>query len=108
MSKYNREKFMKDYEVNNFLEKDLLSSYWELFKVIRPIRFEMIYRSDIGRPDLCSLRIYNRIDWWWILSKINMINDWYNDVFIGMDLIVPSVEDIEEYYLAVKNLRGSE
>ncbi|MFW6219513.1 MAG: hypothetical protein ACOCZ5_00220 [bacterium] len=108
MSRYSRTKFMRLHEVNDRLEYDLLSSNWDLFKIKRPFSFGIIIRSDLGRPDLFSLRIYNRIDYWWIISKINNIDDWFNDVYIGMEIIIPDVEDIEEFYLDVKNRRANE
>lgn len=106
MSRYSRTKFMKTYEIGNRIEYDLLSSNWDLFKIKRPFGFGIIIKSDLGRPDLFSLRIYDRIDYWWILSKINNIEDWFNDVYIGQEIIIPHVEDIEDFYLAVKNRKA--
>jgi len=108
MNKYKRTNFMNTQEVDGNIEMDMAQTYWDLFKIKRPISFDTIYRSDLQRPDLFSYRVYSRIDWWWIISKVNHIDDWWNDVEIGQDIIVPNERDIEDYYLAMKNRRGNE
>jgi len=99
---------MKSEEVDSNIEMDMSQTYWDLFKIKRPITFDIITRSDLQRPDLFSLRVYGRVDWWWIISKVNHIDDWFNDVVIGQDVIIPHASDIEDYYMLMKNRRGNE
>ena len=83
-------------------EYDLLSSNWDLFEINHPIRYDNIKATDIHRPDLLSYRIYGDSQYWWILCKFNNIDDIWNDMHIGGDLVVPALADIEDYYARVK------
>ena len=101
--KYNRSDYIEIAELDSgSLERDLLLSNWDLFDNKRGYTFRYLTADDIQRPDLFCLRMYGRIDWWWILSKFNSIDDWWNDVFSGMRVKVPNITDIEEFYLKVK------
>ena len=101
-NKYNRTNFQPTVSTDYGLEKDIIMDNWELFKTKRPLRFDNINRIDIFRPDIFSLRVYGTIEYWWIVSKYNKILDWWNDVYVGMNIVIPDVQDIEDYYLAVK------
>lgn len=94
---------MQTENVNGDLEIDLIKNNWDLFKIKRRIGFDGITRVDIGRPDIFSIRIYGSMKYWWILSKVNNIDDWWNDVEIGQDIIVPDIQDITDFYLSVKS-----
>jgi hypothetical protein len=102
-NKYKRTNFLPTVETENGLEKDLIMSHWDLFKIKRPLRFDIIRQTDLKRPDLFSLRLYRNITYWWIISKYNRIDDWFNDVYVGMDIAIPDVQDIEDYYLEFKS-----
>jgi hypothetical protein len=65
-----------------------------LFKITRPVSFDTIKYYDIGRPDVLSVRIYENMFYWWILCKFNNIDDVWNDMFIGMDIVVPHENDL--------------
>lgn len=104
--KYTRTNFMPLENVNGNLERDMVNNNWSLFEIKRAISFETIKRVDLQRPDIFSLRIYGSMGYWWILSKVNNIDDWWNDVKVGQDIIVPDMRDIEDFYLKVKaNIR---
>ena len=107
--KINRTNFMSIVDVsytlyNNDISKewDLLSSNWDLFNIYSPLSFDNIKPVDITRPDVLSYRIYGNSSYWWVLCKFNQIDDIWNDMYIGMDIIVPSLSDIELFYDKVR------
>jgi len=103
-TRFNRKNFLNKVNNSGVEEYDLIMSNWEFFKIKRSTTFYTIQPSDIGRPDILSLKIYNSIDYWWILLLINGINDPYNDLKVGDIIQIPSILDIEDFYLKIKNL----
>lgn len=101
-SKYRRTNFIPTVNGGDYLEKDIIMNNWDLFKIKRQIRFDMIKRIDIQRPDIFALRTYGTSAYWWIISKYNHIDDWWNDVEVGQDVMLPDIQDIEDFYLKVK------
>ena len=99
VNKFNRSNFYKLNTVNNKLERDLIMDNWDQFIITKEVMIQPIINSDIGRPDLCSIRFYGTDQYWWILSKYNNIMDWWNDVQIGMVIAIPNSEDIQDFYL---------
>lgn len=94
---------MKELESENqIIEYDFLLNNWDLFEINYPITFNNIQRIDMYRPDMLSYRIYGESQYWWILCKINKIDDMWNDMYIGMDIIVPSMQDIIEFNSRVR------
>jgi hypothetical protein len=73
-----------------------------LFEINNPIGYDSIKRIDLQRPDLFSLRIYGKIEYWWIIAKVNCIDDWWNDIEIGQDVIVPDPRDIIDFNRKVR------
>jgi len=105
-NKFDRTTFLeKTQNASDDLEWDLLLSGWELFTLTKPVSFNTIQYGDIGRPDILSYRIYNSSKYWWILCKVNQIDDVWNDMHIGDDIVVPDLVDIENYYAAIKRMR---
>lgn len=103
LNKFKRTNFLSVKENSSgVLEYDLLSSNWDLFEILTGITYDNIKILDLKRPDMLSYRIYGDSQYWWILCKINNIDDVWNDMNIGDDLIVPSISDIEEFYNKVK------
>lgn len=103
INKFKRTNFLSIEENSSGgLEYDLLSSNWDLFEILTGITYDNVKILDLRRPDMLSYRIYGDSSYWWILCKINNIDDIWNDMDIGDDLIVPSISDIEEFYNRVK------
>jgi len=101
MNKFLRANFLKDEEVEGIVEKDLVHNYWNLFKIQRTVSYATITRNFIMRPDLLSLAQYGTMKYWWILLKVNDIDDIWYDFHIGDVIMVPDVQDIEDWLLAV-------
>jgi len=104
MAKYSRVNFYKQVTVNNRLENDLVRNYWELFEIKRPLTFINLSRHYQQRPDLLSYFVYKDVQYWWIISKYNGIDDWWNDVEIGATIAIPDIRDIDDWYVNVLSL----
>ena len=104
-NKYRRSNFTEIEEVGGLLECDLVNNHWDLFRIKRPMGFFTMLGSYIQRPDLLSLALYGKMNYWWILAKHNRIDDWWNDVSIGDVIDVVDVADIEDFYLSVRQRR---
>ena len=87
---------------NDVIEYDLILSNWDLFEINNPVRFDSVKFMDLQRPDMLSYRIYGDTGYWWILCKVNQIDDLWNHMYTGMDLIIPSLVDIKKYYSNVR------
>ena len=87
---------------NDVLEYDMILSNWDLFEIKNPIRFDNVKYGEVQRPDLLSYRIYGSSEYWWILCKFNQIDDVWNDIYVGQDLIIPSLQDIQLFYSNVR------
>jgi len=105
-NKYRRSNFTEEVEVNGVLEQDLLDNNWDLFEIKRPMTFFTVGRSYIGRPDLLSLKLYGKMNYWWILAKANPeVQDWWNDIEVEDVISVPNIRDIEDWYSNVRKRR---
>jgi hypothetical protein len=102
LNKYKRTNFMPTVDGGMFLEKDIVSNNWDLFETKRPITFVTFTRQDLQRPDNFAIRVYGTSDFWWILAKYNLIDDWWNDVVVGNTIAVPDRQDINDFYLKTK------
>jgi hypothetical protein len=97
-----RSDFMPTVISNNIPEKDLLLNHWDQFEIKRPLSYYQIVESDLQRPDLLSLRVYNIYDYWWILYKFNTIMDPWNDLTPGDIIKIPHILDIETFIATIK------
>lgn len=108
MARLDRTNFYNKFDVNGVKESDLVYNNWGLFELKRPIVFCQISRSFIGRPDLISYRYFGVIDYWWIILKINNIDDPWNDLVLGNQIMIPDANDIEDWILAIKKRRRAQ
>lgn len=103
MSRWNRSNFFAKDLINGRLELDLISNHFnELFKIKRELSYYTIITDDIQRPDLISIKNYGDNSFWWIIGKVNNIDDWWNDISSGDVLKIPNKLDIDDFYLEVK------
>ena len=99
INKFKRSLYLKEIETDvGVLEFDFLLNNWDLMEIKGPISFDTIQYGDIQRPDILSYRIYGSVNYWWVLCKINHIDDIWNDMEVGGEIIVPSVSDINTFY----------
>lgn len=99
MDKYNRTNFMKEEAVSNKQEMDLTTNVWNDFKLTRPGIYYTIKDKDLKRPDLISFMSYGRQNYWWIIARVNNIDDWFNDLQVGDVILIPNKLDIEDFYI---------
>ena len=103
--KYDRSNFLVTQIVDDIDEKDLVTNTFEYITFKNQMIFYTIVSEDIGSPDLISMKVYGRQDFWWIIMKVNNIEDVYNDYVEGQVLRIPAREDIERYYLNMKKAK---
>lgn len=105
MSRYNRTNFYEKNVVDGILEYDLINTWWSLFKIKTTPQYFTVAYGTIGKLDLVSYRYYNTTDLWWIIAKINNIEDVWNDYKIGDVLTIPDINDIQDWYLDIQNAK---
>ena len=99
MIKYNRTNFLKTKNVQNIFEKDLATNTIIDMTITRPMQFYTIKQHELLRLDNISFDFYGTIDFWWILAKINKIDDLFNDLEVGQVIRIPDKNDINTFYL---------
>jgi hypothetical protein len=99
IDKYSRSNFYNRNQINGIQENDLAFNKFKDFKFTAPQRFYEVTDSDITRPDLISYKLYKKVNYWWILLKVNGIEDPWNDLEVGQILNVPASNEIEEFVL---------
>ena len=83
----------------------LTSSFITDLKSLRTVgTFEV--QSESSRPDLISYKIYNDLQYWWILLVYNDIIS-NEDIAIGTIIKYPSVRDLESLYFSLKSKEKS-
>jgi hypothetical protein len=103
VDKFNRNNFYSYNDVDGLNEPDLMNNKFKDFKFIRQFSTYTTTIGDIQRPDLISYNVYGRVNYWWIIMKVNSIEDIWNDITSGMVLQIPNIRDIEDYVLKSKN-----
>lgn len=114
-----RENFIKGIKVDGVLEKDFLLNAFNKFVFSRPmIQYSLLY-GDYMRPDLISLKVYGKIDYWWLILKVNPgLDDIWNDFSIsdeaenkypdsyevGSLIQLPHILDIKDFFVFGKSL----
>lgn len=97
VDKFSRTKFFNKNLLNGIKENDLPFNGFDPKYFKRAKTTYMIKADDVQRPDLISYKVYGRVNYWWIIMKINKIEDVWNDLVPGRQLQIPNVNDIDEY-----------
>jgi hypothetical protein len=113
-----RQDFIKGQVVDGVKEKDFLLNAFNKFTFSRPMgQYSLLY-GDYMRPDLISLKVYGKIDYWWIVLKVNPgLDDIWNDFSIsdsaenkypdslevGSLISVPHILDINDFFVFGKS-----
>jgi len=101
-NKFNRTNFYQQNLIDGVLENDLAFNGWDNFSFKRPRTYYTIREADMYRPDLISLKTLGKVDYWWIIMKLNSIEDVFNDMFLGKSIQIPSLADVENFYIATR------
>lgn len=103
LNKFKRTNFLKELTNDDgYQEYDLILNNWDLFELNNQVKFDTIQQVDKQRPDFLSFRLYGDSQYWWLICKVNNIDDIWNDMYVGMDIIVPDVRDVNDFYSRVK------
>lgn len=108
MNKYRRTNFYKQEVVDDVLENDLVSNYWDLFQIKRPTSIFTISSTYVARPDLIALKTLGDMSYWWIILKCNPeIIDVWNDLHISDIIYIPDPRDVSDWLsLVLKAKKG--
>lgn len=98
-NKFSRTRFFNQNIINGQLENDLPSNNFNNFQFKRPRRYYTLQQQDTGRPEFLAYKFYGNTSYYWIICKLNNIDDVYNDMESGKSIQLPSAADIEEFYL---------
>lgn len=100
--KFARTNFFKQNVVGGIVENDLPFNDWNNFKFKRPRRYYTLQQQDVLRPEYLAYKFYGKQGYWWIIMKLNNIDDVYNEMVTGKSIQLPSEKDIEEFYLRTR------
>jgi len=103
--KYSRTNFFKQNTIDGSIENDLANNNFHLFEFKRPRTYYTIQVADLMRPDLISVKTLGSTGYWWIIMKLNNIDDPLNDLVVGDPLQIPAMSDIEDFYIKTRKLK---
>lgn len=101
-NKFNRTNFTEQNLIFDVVENDLARNNFIYYDFKKPRTYYTVREEDMLRPDLISVKSLGKQDYWWIICKLNKIDDVFNDMFLGQSLQIPSIEDVENYYLETR------
>lgn len=99
MSIENRLNLYKTVTINQNQELDYLDTAFAGKKFVEMTTY-MVDQEDVGRLDLVSMLFYDTPDFWWIIAQQNDILDINNEMYVGMQLIIPDINDFYNFYNA--------
>lgn len=100
--KMERSKFMMQNFIDGNIENDLAFNNFDSFVFKRPRVYFTITDKYLNRPDLISLDVYGKVDFWWVIMKLNGIDDMYNDFTLGDVIQIPAIADVEEFFIETR------
>ncbi len=95
LDKYSRTRYFPKYNIDGINENDLAFSNFSNYIFKNKFTSYTLTISDVQRPDLISVRNFQKPNYWWIILKLNNICDIWNDLTVGMTLLIPSDTDIQ-------------
>ena len=101
-NKFNRTNFTEQNLLDQVIENDLARNNFINYKFKKPRTFYTVKEEDLLRPDLISLKTLGKQDYWWIIYKLNNINDPFNELFLGKSLQIPDISDVENFYIQTR------
>jgi len=97
-----RTDFFKEVSINNTTEYDHLNNTLYRFTMKYPVKYYRIAEDDVMRPDLISWKVYQTVDYWWLICFVNNIQDPFNDIISGDLIKIPNLLDVYEFYKKYK------
>jgi hypothetical protein len=103
--RFTRSNFYPVISIDGKESLDLLNNYYNTcFKIKRPVSYYTICEQDLYRPDLLSYKLYGTTDYWWLLLKVNSIDNIWEDLNVEDVIQVPDILDFEDFYSETKKL----
>lgn len=93
-----RLKFYETALVDGVSELDYLKSNLNKFNPKYGVVSYRVTESDLMRPDLISYRMYQTVEYWWLILLYNQVLDPFAELKVGDLLYIPNILDIYEYY----------
>jgi hypothetical protein len=93
-----RTKFYEIASVDNQNELDYLRTNIANFEMKYKPLYYRVGEEDLMRPDMISYRNYNTVNYWWLIMSVNGIFDPFNDLYVGLRLMIPNILDVYDFY----------
>jgi hypothetical protein len=103
MSNLSRSSFYETVVNSGVNECDFLKSKIFKFKFKRPFSFYTVKYSDLARPDVISYKLYDSVDYWWLIMYVNDIVDPWNELEENDVIKVPNSQDVLDWLMDAKN-----
>lgn len=97
MALENRLTLYNTHTINGNQELDYLDSAFA-GKTFLELTRHTVSQEDIGRLDLVSFYFYNTPALWWLIAQQNNMIDINNEMYVGMTLSIPDINDYYDFY----------
>jgi len=105
---------IKTYEVTNFLTNNVVDGIneYNLSSInlkdfpFTYFSYTQIHKSEEYRPDLLSFRLYDTIEYWWIILEINGISNIWDEFVEYVPIKYPPASDILKVVEFLKKNKG--
>lgn len=94
MAKLDRDNYLNTIGSTYGNEKELTSNDIRFFKPKSSLQKHTLTVAEFARPDLLSSRYYGNQNYWWFILKLNRIDDIWNEMYVGMTILIPDEGDI--------------
>jgi hypothetical protein len=86
--------FFQTVTVRGNQEYDFLQNSLSNFSTTYPVTYYQLKAEDVGRPDIVSYKVYQTVDYWWLLCTQNGIENIFTDMTPGDLWQIPNLLDI--------------
>ena len=86
----------------NASEYDHLNNSLSRFVMNYPVQYYRVTADDVMRADLISYKVYQSVNYWWLICFVNKIQNPLTDISIGDLLKIPNILDIYDFYKRYK------
>ena len=93
-----RTDFYQIITVRGNAEYDFLQNSLSSFAMNYPVTYYQVVREDVLRPDLISYKVYQNVDYWWLICFVNNIANVWTDIKVGDLYKIPNILDIYSFY----------
>ena len=90
--------FFQTVTVRGNQEYDFLQNSLSNFTTVYPVSYYQLTAEDIGRMDLISFKVYQTVDYWWLLAYVNDVENIFTDMTVGDLYQIPNLLDIYQFF----------